>query len=183
LRAGADRSFTRDDAALTEAVIPVLHGWLSGVTAAVCANPLEAMLPSDDSAAFLARFQEELERARRMDLRLSFILVDIGVRTAAGAAPIEPAIEIQAALRRELRGSDLLGTMAERRVGAVLAHTDADALQVVVRRLKQRLAEAARSLNLSSLRLGRAVLTPDCPSADALVARALKETEIVAAFG
>ena len=104
---------------------------------------------------FLTRIQEELERARRFDLCLSLILIDV-------RAPSEAMAQLQDALRRELRGSDVTGAMGGTQVAALLTHTDAVGLDNVVRRMKQRLADTAERLNVSDFKLGQAAFSPKC---------------------
>ena len=103
---------------------------------------------------FLTRIQEELERARRFDLRLSLILIDV-------RAPSDTMAQLQEALRRELRGSDVTGAMGGTQVAALLTHTDALGLDNVVRRVRQRLADTAERLNVSDLKLGQAAFSPE----------------------
>jgi hypothetical protein len=62
-------------------------------------------------------------------------------------------------------------------VAALLTHTDAMGLDNVVRRLKQRLADAAERLNVSNVKLGQAAVSPDVRTAEALLALALRHAE------
>jgi hypothetical protein len=48
-----------------------------------------------------------------------------------------------------------------------------------VRRLKQRLADAAERLNVSDLKLGQAAFSPEMRTADALLELALRQSEPV----
>jgi GGDEF domain-containing protein len=121
---------------------------------------------------FLTRIQEELERARRFDLRLSLILIDVH-------APSEALVQLQDALKRELRGSDVTGAMGGTQVAALLTHTDALGLDNVVRRVRQRLADTAERLNVSGLKLGQAAFSPEVRTADALLELALRQAEPV----
>jgi hypothetical protein len=123
-------------------------------------------------STFVTRIQEELERAKRFDLRLALILIDVD-------APSDAAQPLEDALRRELRGSDVTGAMSGTRVAALLTHTDALGLDNVVRRVKQRLADAAERLNVSELTLGQAAFSPDMRNAEALLELALRQAEPV----
>jgi GGDEF domain-containing protein len=105
-------------------------------------------------------------------LCLSLILIDVG-------APSEAMAQLQEALRRELRGSDVTGAMGGTRVAAILTHTDALGLGNVVRRVRQRLADTAERLNVSNLKLGQAAFSPEVRTADALLELALRQAEPV----
>ena len=170
LRAAAGAAFTPEAAATTETCVAVLQTWLLGAL-----SSFDAAVSMTDSLApnapgFSARIQEELERARRFDLRLALILIDV-------AAPSDTVAQLQEALRRELRGSDVTGKMSGSQVAALLTHTDAMGLDNVVRRLKHRLADAAERLNVSDVKLGQAAVSPDVRTAEALLALALRQAE------
>jgi GGDEF domain-containing protein len=92
----------------------------------------------------------------------------------------EAVAQLQETLRRELRGSDVLGKMNGRRVAALLTHTDAPGSHKVVGRVRRRLAEAARQLNLGGITIGHAAFSPDCRTAEALVSQAMRDAEPVA---
>jgi hypothetical protein len=170
MRPASGTSFTTEGAEACEASVSVLQTWLLGSLASFDAPNviIDHIVPL--SPAFSERIQEELERARRFDLRLALVRIDV-------AAPTEAVSEIQEALRRELRGSDVTGKMSGSLVVALLTHTDAMGLDNVVRRLKQRLADAAERLNVSDLRLGQAAVSPEVRTADALLALALRQAE------
>lgn len=170
MRPAAGTSFTTEGAAACEACVSVLQTWLLGSLTSFDAPAviIDDIVPL--SPAFSERIQEELERARRFDLRLALVRIDV-------AATTEAVAEIQEALRRELRGSDVTGKMSGSLVVALLTHTDALGLDNVVRRLKQRLADAAERLNVSDLRLGQAAVSPEVRTADALLALALRQAE------
>ncbi len=87
--------------------------------------------------------------------------------------------QLQEALRRELRGSDVTGAMGGTQVAALLTHTDALGLDNVVRRVKHRLADAAERLNIADLKLGQAAFSPEVRTADALLELALRQAEPV----
>jgi hypothetical protein len=172
MRPASGTSFTSEGASACEAGVSVLRTWLLGSLTSFDAPTvmIDDIVPL--SPAFSERIQEELERARRFDLRLALVRIDV-------AAPTEAVAEIQEALRRELRGSDVTGKMSGSLVVALLTHTDAMGLDNVVRRLKQRLADAAERLNVSDLRLGQAAVSPEVRTADALLALALRQAEPV----
>jgi hypothetical protein len=170
LRPSHGTAFTPEAAATTETCAAVLQTWLLGALSSfdVAVSLADSLAPN--APGFSARIQEELERARRFDLRLALILVDV-------AAPSDAVAQLQEALRRELRGSDVTGKMSGSQVAALLTHTDAMGLDNVVRRLKQRLADAAERLNVSNVKLGQAAVSPDVRTAEALLALALRHAE------
>jgi hypothetical protein len=178
LRPSSGTVFSIDSTAIADACASVLRTWLSGTLSSF--DPVVAWLDPlvDGASAFSARIQEELERAKRFDLRLSLILIDVA--TAGDAAPQDAAVShLEDALRRELRGSDVTGTMSGRRIAALLTHTDAIGLDNVVRRLRERLAHAAERLNLAEVKLGQAAFSPECRTADALLELALRQAQPV----
>jgi hypothetical protein len=178
LRPAAGTSFSPESSTIAEACAGILRTWLAGTLSSF--DPVVAWLDpiADAASAFSARIQEELERAKRFDLRLSLILVDVA--PASDAAPQDAAVShLEDALRRELRGSDVTGTMNGRRIAALLTHTDALGLDNVVRRLRERLAHAAERLNLAEVKLGQAAFSPECRTADALLELALRQAQPV----
>ena len=168
LSAASGNGFSPEDVAIADACATVLGPWLSG-SLPLFGGPVPE-LPASPTPVFSSRIQEELERAHRFDLRLSLVLLEATASPAAIG-------QLEEALRRELRGSDVTGTMSARQLAAVLTHTDGLGLESVVRRLKQRLADAAERLNVSDLKLGQAASSPDVQSADALLNLALRQAE------
>jgi hypothetical protein len=172
LRAAQGRTFSPDDAVVAKACTSALRTWLAGTLTSFDATAAVLDVPAEGVPAFLTRIQEELERARRFDLRLSLILLDV-------SAPSETMTELQEALRRELRGSDVTGAMGGSQVAALLTHTDALGLNNVVRRVRQRLADAAERLQVTDLKMGQAAFSPEVRTADALLELALRHAEPV----
>ena len=171
LRPAADTKFTTDAADVTVTCAHVLQTWLVGAVSSF-KDPMEALSAAAPAvSAFEKRIEEELERAKRFDLHLALVLVDV--------APTDAIVQIQEALRRELRGSDLLGTTRGRQVAALLTHTDDRGLDKVVLRLRRRLADAADRLKISDVKLGQAAFSSDCRTADALLSRAGREAELI----
>jgi hypothetical protein len=172
LRSSPGIAFTTETAGVADACACVLRTWLAGTLSSFDGTAALLDPSTSDFSGFLARIGEELERAKRFDLRLSLVLIDVDARP--DALPY-----LQDAVRRELRGSDVTGAMSDSRVAALLTHTDALGLENVVRRLKQRLADEAERLNVAALSLGQAAFSPDCRTADALLALALRQAEPV----
>ena len=172
VQAPSGQDFITDDALIAQACASALRTWLAGTLTSFDATAAILDVTTAGVPPFFARIQEELERARRFDLRLSLILVDV-------RAPSETMAELQEALRRELRGSDVTGLMGGTQVAALLTHTDALGLDNVVRRVKQRMADAAERLNVPDLKLGQAAFSPEVRTADALLELALRKAEPV----
>ncbi len=171
LRSRESSGFTIQQADLTVTCAQVLQTWLVGAVSSFN-DPTDVLDASPAAIGFEKRIEEELERAKRFDLHLSLVLVDVSSASHAVSHILE-------ALRRELRGSDLLGTTSGRQVAALLTHTDDRGLDNVVGRLRRRLADAADRLNISDVKLGQAALSPDCRTADALLSRAVREAETI----
>jgi hypothetical protein len=171
LRSREGTGFTIQQADLTVTCAQVLQTWLVGAVSSFN-DPTDVPDATQPAIGFEKRIEEELERAKRFDLHLSLVLVDVSSASHAVAHILE-------ALRRELRGSDLLGTTSGRQVAALLTHTDDRGLDNVVGRLRRRLADAADRLNISDVKLGQAALSPDCRTADALLSRAVREAETI----
>jgi hypothetical protein len=171
LRAGADSELTPEAAAIARVCADVVRPWLAGTLVSMqdASGVFERLWVVAD---FSRRLQEEFERAKRFHLDLALILVDVAAPEAVTAA-------LQEALQNELRGSDVLGATGTRQVGALLTHTNGIGLDTVVMRLKERLAEAAVRLDVSELRVGRAALSPECRTAEALVTAAMLSAEPV----
>lgn len=170
--ASAAQAFDVKAGAVIDACEAVLRVWLS----AVGRPAQELTLPSDAALAdFAGRIEEELVRARRFDHNLALVVLEANGRPAR-REQLERLIGV---LRRELRGSDVLGTLGAHRVAALLVETDASGVGTVVRRLRERLGHLMPELELSNLLLGQAALSAECPTADALLLRAAVNAEAI----
>nr|AHN98013.1 hypothetical protein [uncultured bacterium lac193] len=174
LRPAPRETFAQDAELVTRVVTRVLQGWLVGAEPSLCDVTREPVRPV--VSEFLRRIEEELERAKRFDLRLSLVLIDIP-RPVSGAQ--DATSLMQDALRHELRGSDVLGTMNGDRVAALLTHTDGSGSHKVVGRVRRRLGEAASRLNLAGVKVGQAAFSPECRTAEALVLQAARDAQPV----
>ena len=132
------------------------------------------MLPST-AADFARRIEEELARAKRFDRDLALVVVESGVL----AWPQETTDRLVDVLRGELRGSDVLGLVGERRVVVLLIETHESAVGTVVRRLRDRLGRAIPELKLPALVLGQAAFSTSCATADALLSQAAVNAETI----
>jgi hypothetical protein len=174
LRPMAGESFQPDAELITRVATGVLQAWLVGAEASLSDVSRATVRPA--VSEFVRRIEEELERAKRFDLRLSLVLIDIP-HTPTG---FDRATSLmQDAVRQELRGSDVLGTMNGDRVAALLTHTDGAGSNKVVGRLRRRLGEAAGRLNLTGVRVGHAAFSPECRTAEALLSQAAKDAQPV----
>jgi hypothetical protein len=172
LRAAEATPFAPDAELVVRAAARVLQSWLAGAEPVLADLTRENVRPA--VSEFISRIEEELERAKRFDLRLSLVLIDIpGPLPGSGDA----TSVMKDAVRQELRGSDVLGTMSGDRVAALLTHTDGTGSHKVVGRLRRRLGEAAGRLNVAGVRVGHAAFSPECRTAEALLARAAQDAQ------
>jgi GGDEF domain-containing protein len=154
----------------------VLETWLHGAEPALLDEAVSFDLAGGPAmSAFYGRIEEELERARRFDLRLSLVLIDVPAQVLPG----EQLDALQEKVRRELRGSDVLGRMNGHRVAALLTHTDAPGSRRAVERVRRCVAETAARMRLGTVRVGHAVFSHSCRTAEALVSQAVKDAEPV----
>ncbi len=175
LRPADGEQFATDAEGITRVASRVVQGWLAGAVRALqdVTSP-EAAAPMVDE--FVGRIREELERAHRFDLRLALVVIEIPHPDAA--APLDTSA-VQDAVRQELRGSDVLGTMGRDRIGALLTHTDHLGSNHVVGRLRARLREATGSFKLEGLTVGHAALSEECRTAEALLSQAARNAQPV----
>jgi len=174
LRPSAGASFGREAELVARAAMDVIQVWLAGAQGRL--QDAGAETGGAGGTEFVVRIEQELERAKRFDLRLSLIVVQL-----PGAGRDQRAASLlQDALRRELRGSDVLGTVSGDRVAALLTHTDGPGSHHVVGRLRRRLSETAGRLELSGATVGQAAFSPECCTSDALLTRAAREAQPVA---
>jgi hypothetical protein len=179
LRPMSGECFTPDASLVTRVAVRVLQTWLAGAMPALSDQAISLDAPQPAVSAFVRRIEEELDRAKRFDLCLSLVLIDIPRQVPSAR---DAVLQLQETVRRELRGSDVLGKMNAQRVAALLTHTDAPGSHKVVGRLRRRLADAAARLNLAGVTVGHAVFSPDCRTADALVSQATRDAEPIAAM-
>ena len=175
LRAPAAEPFRPDAELVVRVAARVLQCWLAGAEPSLADLTRETVRPA--VSEFVRRIEEELERAKRFDLRLSLVLIDIP-GTVTGHQ--DATSIMKDAVRQELRGSDVLGTMNGDRVAALLTHTDGVGSHKVVGRLRRRLGEAAGRLNVPGVKVGYAAFSPECRTAEALLAQAAQDAQPVA---
>jgi GGDEF domain-containing protein len=167
-------SFRPEAELVTRVAVRVLQAWLVGAEPSLVDVTRESVRPA--VSEFVRRIEEELERAKRFDLRLSLVLINIS-ESASGTERLTALM--QAAVRQELRGSDVLGIMNGDKVAALLTHTDDAGSTTVVTRLRRRLGETANRLNLAGVRVGYAAFSPECRTAEALLSQAARDAQPV----
>ncbi len=172
--AAAGGELAPDAAPLLREASVVLQAWLTGASLPLRQAPLTIEVPV--LQPFFTRLEEELALAKRLDRRLALVLVDLG---STGPSEAHAVNRLQDELRRELRGSDVLGRMEGHQLAALLIETDAQGLGAVAHRLKQRLVQTAEALNLTRVTIGHAALSPACRTAEALVGHARRHAEPV----
>jgi hypothetical protein len=172
LRAPSEAPFAPDAELVVRTAARVLQSWLAGAEPMLADLTRENVRPA--VSEFISRIEEELERAKRFDLRLSLVLIDI---PGPLSGYTDATSVMKDAVRQELRGSDVLGTMSGDRVAALLTHTDGTGSYKVVGRLRRRLGEAAGRLNLAGVRVGHAAFSSECRTAEALLARAAQDAQ------
>jgi hypothetical protein len=169
----SDTSFTLNDSRALRAAAGIMHAWLAGSGAS-----LRSRTPSPEARSangFAQRITEELERAKRFDLGLAVVVIDL-----LGSPALGPTMErVLAAVRNELRGSDLLGVLDDGRIAALLVHTDAAGMSSVLPRLRRRVADLTHTLGVPFPRLGPAVFSDECRTASTLLSKAMQNLEVV----
>jgi hypothetical protein len=173
VRTGSDAPFDSDAPGAADVCASVLRAWLpAALHAAQSASP---WVPTPTAADFARRIEEELARAKRFERDLALVVVESGVR----AWPQDTIDRLVDLLRGELRGSDVLGLVGERRVVVLLIETHESAVGTVVQRLRDRLGRAIPELKLPALVLGQAAFSRNCATADALLSQAAVNAETI----
>ena len=144
--------------------LKALQPWLREAFAGASSQPsvFEAAV---EVSSFERRIQEEIERAKRFNLGLGLVLIR-GVNALARDRGMESLV---AAVRSELRASDLMGRIRGGHVAVLLVHAEPVGADSVLGRLRDRLATLAEDVQL-----GKAIFSPETSSADALIAQALR---------
>ena len=151
--------------------LKALRPWLREAVAGLAARG--SLFDSGvEVSSFECRIQEEIERARRFNLGLGLVVI------GGGAAPrsLEPIV---AAVRAELRASDLMGRIRDGQVAVLLVHTEAAGADSVINRLRSRLGALDEGSSVSVVQVGKATFSPEVSSADALIAQALRHVQSV----
>ena len=173
IRTASDAPFGADAPLIIDACSAVLRAWLPAAVRPVPDNsPL--LIPSV-VADFARRIEEELARAKRFDRDLALVVVESGVLPWSQDT-VDRLVDV---LRGELRGSDVLGMIGERRLVVLLIETHRSGVGTVVRRLRDRLGRAIPELKIPALVLGQAAFSTECSTADALLSQAVVNAETI----
>ena len=164
-------------AAVAHTWLKALHVWVAEIAVGGPLHPRHQEVVAE-SLAFEQRIREEVERAKRFNLGLGLVL--IGPEDATAPQPWGAYDALAAAVRPELRASDLLGRL---RVGVavLLVHAGTEGAESVSARLSARLSAVALELP-GRVQLGRAVFSSDCASADDLIARATRASRAISSM-
>jgi GGDEF domain-containing protein len=167
LGCGGTRRFGPGEAELAERAAGLLGPWLAGALQALSQSGVvpAALAPS----GFEPRIQEELERARRFNLELGLLV--IGAEDAGADRHALALVPLVEAVRSQLRGSDLVGRLADGSIAALVVHTDERGLGAVAARVERRLARLTEGPGAGA-RVGRAAYPGDGDTPDALAASA-----------
>ena len=166
LRAGkSHREVSLQLASWVQALRPWLREAIGGLT--TTPSLFDAAV---EMTSFERRIQEEIERARRFNLGLGLVVI------GGGATPrsLDPIV---AAIRAELRASDLIGRIRGGQVAVLLVHSEPVGADSVVGRLRQRLGMLGAEVSVTDVSVGKATFSPDVMSADALIAQALRQVQ------
>jgi GGDEF domain-containing protein len=129
----------------------------------------------NDASAFERRIQEEVERAKRFNLGLGLVLI------GPPSLPLDQSSTVVAtlvdAVRSELRASDLLGRVRGDRVAVLLVHSGSEGAESVATRLRQRLTALPWEETFTSVLMGKAMFSAECATAEALIAKALRQAQ------
>jgi len=170
LRAFDRVPFTRGQALLAEAGMTLLGSWLSGVASAMVGSLAEQAGEVRPTPTLEDAIGGEMERVRRLSLKGGVLVASF----ASGGAPGERAVaSLIAAMREELRSSDLLGQLSTGEIAALLVRASAEGVVSAAWRVRKRLEALAREHRLPLIDLGHA-LYPEggAESLSALVERA-----------
>lgn len=175
MRPAEGATFSSNAAMVAQAAMEILSPWLRALGPAL----VEASMTvgkAEATATFLRRIDEELERAKRFDLRLGLVVVDLPPQLV-----LDHRTQLEETLRTALRGSDLLGPVGANRLAALLTHTDRSGSGRVVERLRRGLARSATRLRVDGVVVGHADFSPTCRTADAMVLAAARDALPLAA--
>jgi hypothetical protein len=161
--------FGFESLASVDAWVAAVQPWLSGMIAGGGDTSLAA--GRADELAFEQRVHDEVERAKRFDLGLSLLLIDAAeLATASGPS----GNRVLDAIRKELRASDLFGRVRGGMLAVVLVHASPEGAESVARRLRRALGSLVNGTHKAAVRLGQAVFSSECKSADALIRQAMR---------
>ena len=160
-----DRRFDMTARHALEEAAELLSVWLSGHGTREVIRQFLMGIRRDRAAAFLARVEEEIARAKRFHLDLAIVVVRSDAMSRADRFE-----QLVGKVKAELRDSDLLAPLSQVEVAALLIQTGGGGGEAVVRRLHRRLAED--DVWRGAAIVGHAAFSQECPTAAALLSRA-----------
>jgi GGDEF domain-containing protein len=165
--------FDYEDLAQVDGWIEVVGPWLCGAAAGLLRTGTVG--PAVDHLDFEHRIQDEVERAKRFNLGLGLVVIDVEGRAAnQNVVRTEAVLD---AVRPQLRASDLVGHVRGGVAAVLLVHTGSEGAHSVTDRLRQRLGETVGDTYRTTIRVGQAVFSAQCQTGDALVQQALQRRE------
>jgi len=173
LCAATGGGFWASDLVIADAGTRILGAWVAGAHA--------AGLGSRDSSdllvhtAFERRIEEEVARAKRFELETGLLIVDLSNVQVQEQPGLVRAVV--AAIRRELRASDLLGWLGAEAMAAVLVHTGRAGVETAARRIRERVEQLAREQRMPPVAVGLAAFPAMATSAEELVSHARRGIE------
>jgi hypothetical protein len=170
LESGVGETFSLGDTAVAEAGATALEVWLAGAVRGL-ASATSGQGVTRASGEFERRIAEEIERARRFNLRTGLIVIDASdgeaQRRCLSQAPVVEAV------RGQLRASDILGQLVDGRLAALLVHTDAQGVDAVATRMERKLTSLTGDAAIPLAVLGAAAF----PSAGETAQHLLRAAE------
>lgn len=106
---------------------------------------------------FLARLDEELQRARQHETEFALVLLELQMPPGAEHAPLVQRFTRR--LREAIRSCDLVARVGERRLGVLLAGVNRETARVIVDRFAQIVAHELRPTSGVGLRLRVGLVT------------------------
>ena len=151
--------------------LTAVQPWLPNAIAQMSMREALFDVPQFDESPFERRIEEEIERAKRFNLGLGLVLI----------GPVETRgselNSLLSSIRSELRASDLMGRLRNGLVAVLLVHAEPIGTESVINRLRRRLVVPGDRGAARQTQVGRAVFSAACPSADALIALALRQAQ------
>jgi hypothetical protein len=158
LGAGPTAEFSIAAASLAQAGVSVVRAWLAGVALAERRAPVSERTEVSSGPPLEKSIDEEVRRARRLDLKGGVVVMSIERRDAAGDIHARRAL-IQA-LGAEIRSVDLLGQLTTGELAALLVRANESGVKSAEQRLRQRIDRLVRDRRMPKVALGSALYPP-----------------------
>jgi hypothetical protein len=161
------RPFSRAAAAQVDAAVDVVHSW----TVSVLGRGSAWAERRAGSSGFVEAIERLADRAAADGTPVAFAML------SAADGRFRPTSMIQqwvASMRSSVRPRDLVGIVGEGEIGVLLYDSGEGAADLVVARLRSRIAESS-SIETSNIAVGIAVKSPDASAAGSLLERARRD--------